>query len=250
MTPDELERALARRFGRALTEQEREILELVETDPDRLTHASFWAEEETRYPWLRRLLAAGAVAAAVRAIPSFATGRLAPPIPAGAATVEDVVVGAAEGWAKDWAGLLIKDITETTRARVVGLLDQFRLGMIDLETFQLALDKQTPFGPARAAMIARTESTRAQVAGAVETGKYLEAQGYTPRYIFLWDRIPGCNLSPTCGELDGQEIDPNDLSLVPPRHVNCMCRLNTVFDVPVKMFVTHAELEERLARGA
>lgn len=246
MTRDQLEKALARRFGRELTAQEKEIVALAETDPDRLLHESYWEEEKQRYPWLRRLLAAGAIAAAVEALPAGARGRIAPPIPSGAATIEETVIGLAENWAKEYSFNLIKGITDTTRDAVAQALDEYRLGVIDYDQFVARLAPK--FGPGRAATIARTEAARAGNMGALETGQYLAAQGYEPHYIYMYSQSEApCPSRPLCSELDGKEIEQYGPDW-PPRHYNCQCGVNVVFDVPAKTYVTPEQLEQELEK--
>lgn len=213
MTRDELERALAKRFGRSFTELQRRILAELDGEDGltRLNANEFWDEAAKEYPWIGTLLKEAAVAAAIAVLPATldAFGRQS-------------AEAAAERWAQTYSLNLIGGIMETSRQQTTATLDQWFAGQIDRQGLERQLSGI--FSPDRASTIGVTESTRAATNGQLSAGSALRDMGFTPRYI--WHQTSdyeGCG----CDELNDQEVDE---STTPPLHPNCNCYITTEFE--------------------
>jgi len=77
------------------------------------------------------------------------------------------------------------------------------------------------FGTRRAAMIARTEVTRAASMGELQVSKYLAEQGIVMKHI--WHTRQDEIVCTLCGPKDNKEIGVQIAFGYPPEHPNCRC---------------------------
>jgi SPP1 gp7 family putative phage head morphogenesis protein len=155
--------------------------------------------------------------------------RAYPYIPPFSANVDWTLVNHnAEQWAMDYAGELVKGISETTRKRIANAVaDWIQEGnaLDDLrdDIFDIISD------PSRAFTIAITESTRAFAKGNTISWKAQGVQGR--RWYTAEDEI----VCPICGGLSGT-VAAMGVSFSggiddPPAHVGCRCYLQPVVDI-------------------
>lgn len=125
-------------------------------------------------------------------------------------------------WLVDYVPMTTRAIDQTTANRIKKVIDAFRqtAGM----TSQDVADMLRPaVDPARALMIARTETVRAQTQGNVIYQGYLRERGLNYERIWITERDDiAC---PICGPLDGKKEDEwgADVAGGPPAHPNCRC---------------------------
>lgn len=124
----------------------------------------------------------------------------------------------------DWAGQysfeLVSGLNETTRAVIEDALRQFY--EIEGMTRQDFVDMIAPsFGPARAEMIAVTETTRAYNEAHRETMEEIAAAGF--EMVNYWQTSKDELVCPLCAPRDGLPEEEWDSPDWPPLHVNCRC---------------------------
>lgn len=207
----EFEGAIIRRFGRALTEQEKRILEALEEgeELDDLYAAEFWRKEDESFPWVLTMFAAFAAAHALAMLPEGVDDL-----------TRESTLGAVEQMARDAGMTLIKGINDTSREQLTPILDQWFAGGLTREELEARIG--AIFGPERAARIGITETTRISEAGKMEAVMRLVEQGLGVTAIFHQNsEYEAC----ACHPLDGTEVDWRDPSVIPPLHVNCDCEL-------------------------
>lgn len=130
---------------------------LLQTGPDQILQAIDLGNPELRAA-IESALVAGGVAGATRA--GVILRVIDRPVKSAMYNVW------AEAWAREQAGRLITAISETTRARVRGVLaDWIKAGDLDIADLKRALSGPGLFGPARASLIATTEITAAYANG-------------------------------------------------------------------------------------
>ena len=125
-------------------------------------------------------------------------------------------------WLVDYVPMETRLIDATTAERIKKVIDAYRQtsGM----TSQDVADMIRPsVDPARALMIARTETVRAQTQANVIYKDYLGQRGLNYERIWITERDDiAC---PICGPLDGKKEDEwgADFAGGPPAHPNCRC---------------------------
>jgi hypothetical protein len=131
-------------------------------------------------------------------------------------------------WLSDYVPLTTSRIDQTTANRIKPIIETYRTtpGMTidDLTAMMRPLSD-----PARARMIAVTETTRAAAQATVEYQKYLGRAGIT--MIRVWNTDADEKVCPICsGEAFGVKLDgmtedewPAEVAGGPPAHVNCRC---------------------------
>jgi SPP1 gp7 family putative phage head morphogenesis protein len=125
---------------------------------------------------------------------------------------------AARQWAADYVGLLITQITDTTRNAVRQQVATWVTNGDPLST--LIRDLTPAFGRRRAEMIAATEVTRAFAeAERIAVDSTPAVSGYE------WQTARDDRVCPVCGPLHGQRIAKGETfgGLFPPAHVGCRC---------------------------
>lgn len=152
----------------------------------------------------------------------------------------------AADWAREYAGELIKGITDTTRQRVRSIVGNW----IETEHTLPDLIRQISgiredgteeyvFSKARARLIAVTESTRSYAEGELTAARELEkASVFT--YKKIWESIPDGHRCWICESLQGQTVEgiknqfdtPVGKLDGPPAHPGCRCAVDTVPIVP------------------
>ena len=148
-----IENELKRDLDAFLDEQQERVVEAVERNRDLADDDAFWDQEEERFRqrFLSRLVQA------VQELIGLAAQDAESEVGGGvdwAGVNED-----AAAWAREYAGELIKNVTETTRASVRQAVATWIETGAELDELTQAL---TPtFGPQRAELIASTEVTRA-----------------------------------------------------------------------------------------
>ena len=126
---------------------------------------------------------------------------------------------AAWAWANQYSYELIKGITATTQQVVAQVVSQF-IATPGMTIGDLAGALETTFGPARAQMIAVTETTRAYTQANVITQDMLRDMGV--RTVRVWQTSADDKVCDICGPLDGKTEDEWGMD-GPPAHVNCRC---------------------------
>jgi hypothetical protein len=131
-------------------------------------------------------------------------------------------------WLSDYVPLTTSRIDQTTADRIKPIIETYRTtpGMTidDLTAMMRPLSD-----PARARMIAVTETTRAAAQATVEYQKYLGRAGIT--MIRVWNTDADEKVCPICTgqaygvNLNGMTEDewPAEVAGGPPAHVNCRC---------------------------
>lgn len=128
-------------------------------------------------------------------------------------------------WAKKHATELAKNLSLTSRQEIAeALVEAFEGGNLDT-LYDVAL--QQVGSPARAEMIARTESMRAANAGQRESWDQAVEKGLLPADIKR-EWIATSDACPFCVALDGKTASlsgeyPNDGGEGPPLHPDCRC---------------------------
>jgi len=122
----------------------------------------------------------------------------------------------AADWASAYSFELVKGITDTTKESLQGIVKDAIEQSQPLEDVRAAIEPL--FGPSRAATIATTELTRAASEGESAVVDTLKDQGVD--MVGTWMTREDELVCPICGDLDGTEVDPDNL---PPAHPNCRC---------------------------
>ena len=135
-----------------------------------------------------------------------------------------VIAEEAAAWAEQYAGELIRGITDTTR-KVVGRKVAEFIRTPGRTIGDLKADLAPHFGETRAQMIAVTETTRAYAAGTTFYQNALAEAGV--KMVRVWHTSRDEKVCVQCGPLDGKpeaewpaEIRSPDY---PPRHPQCRC---------------------------
>jgi hypothetical protein len=128
-------------------------------------------------------------------------------------------------WAKQYAGLLCKQMSDRTREAIRAQVADFFRDQRSMDDLTASLARL--FGPIRAELIAVTEVTRAASMG--EQGFAEELRGMGLRTTFIWQTANDDTVCPICGPLHGSKQgdgwhDP------PPAHPRCRCWINTVVE--------------------
>jgi hypothetical protein len=238
---DQLEKKIARLLGKYNRQELAKLMELMKNHPSLANiPAEFWSESQ------REL---------VKVLMPFsemvyleAAGRMLETIPIG---VDWALVntGAAD-WARSYSTLLAGQINQTSRGAVATSIRNsiaafFEEGLTvgELEA-RLAADPDLMqlftkdvmdrlgrvYGPRRAAMIARTEVTRAAVEGERGIASELRREGIN--MIEIWETRNDERVCIICGPRHGKkEGDGWTKHDGPPAHVNCRC--GTRHELPV-----------------
>lgn len=206
---------IAAELGTYLTEQERELLELMGEELV-LGNAdqTFWDDQRDSIVPALALLFAGVFSASVEQLPEKESLFIPIDIP----TVQDK----GSEWAQGYSFELVSGINDTTRDQLQSKVSQAIEADFDLEQLRESLTPQ--FGPTRAAMIAQTETTRAAIRGEIEAVAELERE-HQIVVEGIWETHPELSATgpcPICAPLDGTVqgtiwFDP------PPAHVRCVC---------------------------
>lgn len=127
------------------------------------------------------------------------------------------VLAASRDWVSTYSFDLVGGINATSQTALQGLLSDYYAGKIDFDTMTAMLESQ--FGPTRAAMIARTEVTRAFVQGQSIYNDELNSLGLdTDRQWHTTDTpCPLCE--PYDGVFESEGWDDGE----PPLHPNDQC---------------------------
>lgn len=131
----------------------------------------------------------------------------------------------ATAWAREHAGILIKDISETTRRRIRSAVAEFKNSQESYEAIRAILHD-----PERAALIARTESMIAAHAGQRMAWQRAQEEGYlSAKATVTWIATDDEAECPQCEGLDGEEarigMAFSDGTAFPPAHPRCRCTL-------------------------
>ena len=140
---------------------------------------------------------------------------------------------AARAFAVDYAdkraGELIDGLNATTTDALRGLVSQALASNWSVDTFADRIEQAGLFTDYRAEMIARTEISMAQNAGALAAGK--EAAKAGAKLKKAWrtadNPCPICEAAEAMGEID-LDADFGDAGDAPPPHPNCECELELV----------------------
>ena len=126
----------------------------------------------------------------------------------------------AADWAKTYTFDLVKDINETSITQLQDNVSAFFEQGQTLD--KLAMNIEEGFSPARAAMIARTEVTRASVQGEIGTVNEIEANS-SLKMVNTFQTENDDIVCDICSPLNGTEVDEDNY---PPVHPQCRCWLN------------------------
>jgi hypothetical protein len=143
---------------------------------------------------------------------------------------------AAANWASQYSYELVTGINSTSRNRLQTAVDAYyrevqtigelEAGLAQYDAFTSRAGRL--FGPARVAVIATTEVTRAAVEGEREIVKELEQEGVRMRPIWLTSNDELSRKCPICGPRHDQEITDG---FYPPGHPGCRCWVGHEFIV-------------------
>lgn len=133
----------------------------------------------------------------------------------------------AETWARNYGGVMISEIEETTRGDVSRIIGDAMEGGWSNDKVASALDEGYAFSDDRADMIARTETAYADVAGNVAS--YEEAGVERKRWVLGSDSCDLCQANEDAGEIDFNDTFPSG-DFAPPGHPNCTCDIIPVLD--------------------
>jgi HK97 family phage portal protein len=131
-----------------------------------------------------------------------------------------VVNGEAARWAREYAYDQVRGITDTSRAAIANAVEQFARSP-GMTVGQLSEMLTPAFGPARAKMIAVTETTRAYAEASRAAQRYLAGYGLTMKRV--WKTSADDIVCPVCGPLNGKPEGEWGGLDGPPAHVNCRC---------------------------
>lgn len=127
-------------------------------------------------------------------------------------------------WAKQYAGELVRGLTNTTQRAVREAVATF-ISTPGMTVQDLRDMLSFTFSPARAQMIAATETTRAFYEGGKEAAEELRRLGFDP--VGVWETARDERVCPICAPLDGLRENPSGgwgpNSERPPAHPNCRC---------------------------
>lgn len=210
----EWERKLARAIARCNQEALRQLLEYLGDPPDLLrVPIGFWD-------------GAGAeLLMAIRPIMEeiflYQAEMMLTTVPIG---VDWALVNAAAArWVREYGGLLIKEITDTSRRSVRDAVGDFFEDQLTMGELRGRLERI--FGPVRAETIAATEVTRAAVEGERESVRELEKHGV--EFVEIWQTENDEMVCPICGPRHGKkEGDGWTTEDGPPAHPRCRCWTN------------------------
>lgn len=195
---------------------------------------SMWTEDAER---LERILTPLVVQAAVDGARSAFTS--AQRKDAGIAVLWSLINEAVRLWAQQYAALLVRGITQTTRTAVQAAIVAWIESGEHIDA--LVGSMATILSPERARMIAVTETTRAYAEGNRRAWQETGATGM--QWMTVQDELV-CDI---CGELAGQRVgiteqfgyegrpgggDIVQFAGVPPAHPNCRCYLQPVIERP------------------
>lgn len=204
---DELERRLARALGREFGREFDELMDALGDPPDpNNLPPEFWEGKEMRGV-LDELLAGTFIVAAEIYHLEFTVGF-----------DWGLVNQDAIDWARGYTFDLVSGINNTTRGVLQSALETYyRDGLTKKELAQLL---EPTYGPVRASMIARTETTRAAVEGQRAVDRRIEQGNPNIRMVPIWLTSNSDNVCEICAPKNNQPILDG---IFPPAHPNCNC---------------------------
>jgi SPP1 gp7 family putative phage head morphogenesis protein len=206
------EKKVARLLARLLAAQRRRLLEAIglkQSGP--IPGDGFWDAENTQMSGeVRQVLLLLATAAADVSLDELDVGAVDP------AVVHQRILE----WANQYAFNLVSGINETSRETIEEALRQFY--EIEGMTRQDFVDMIAPaFGPARAEMIAITETTRAYNEAHRATIEEIEGTGL--EMVNYWQTSRDELVCPICAPRHGLPEEEWETPDWPPLHPNCRC---------------------------
>ena len=137
------------------------------------------------------------------------------------------------------AGELINDVNDTTSEGLRDLTRQAMAGQWDVDTLADKLEEAGLFSDYRAEMIARTEMSFAQNAGALAAGRAARKAGVPVKKVWTLgpNPCPICEEAASHGTID-LDAEFGDAGDAPPPHPNCMCALELVIEDGVTGYAT------------
>jgi hypothetical protein len=123
----------------------------------------------------------------------------------------------AVSWADKYTFDLVRGIGQTTMAGLQQTIPQFYEQGWNLGQLRTALERW--YSPARAEMIAITETTRAATEGERQIVAEIERQSGI-EMIPIWKTSKDERVCPICSPRDNKPIDDG---MYPPAHPNCRC---------------------------
>lgn len=202
---------LAKRLGRALSQQEKAVLDRLGFPPDasRLTPAFMAGLTAETMPFVQEAIEAHALAAAETVIGTI-TATLG----------GEIYRESVRTWAEGHAYEMSRYLNDTTRQTVGDLVVRYtETPGMTRQDFEDALNESGLFTPARASAIAVTETTAATSAGNAAAVEEARAAGLDVTETWR-TQDGGCEevCSPLDGTTRGDGWDED-----PPAHVNCAC---------------------------
>ena len=219
---DVIERKLARLLGRQFRDQIDELMDLLGDPPNPTNIPVNWWDKISKN--MRIVMFPVMVDIFIQQVSAF---------------VEKINIGVdwalANEWAINWGNKytfeLVAGITDRTREVISKSMEAFWWDGLSVSDFANMLEPT--FGPARAATIAVTETTRAAVQGELAVVNYIEIMLPNVEMIAIWQTVNDEAVCDICGprnqttaEEGGWEGDE------PPAHPNCRCWLN--YEMTVK----------------
>jgi hypothetical protein len=127
----------------------------------------------------------------------------------------------AADWARRYAAELVRNISDTSRAKITQLIPQyFEQQWTQGQLTEQIMGANGSFSRTRAEMIARTEVTNAASQGAQQTAAELARQGIVMVPIWNTRHDEIVSRCPICAPRHGKVIENNEF---PPGHPRCRC---------------------------
>ncbi len=130
-------------------------------------------------------------------------------------------------WARQYAGVLVKSITDNTRSAIRQQVEGFYRDQRSLDDLTASLSRL--FSPIRAELIAVTEVTRAGVQGELGFAEELRKMGLKTTFVWQTANDEIADNCPICGPRH-EKKQGDGWNDPPPAHPRCRCWLNTVVD--------------------
>lgn len=141
--------------------------------------------------------------------------------------VEEAASYLAEQWARNYGGVMIKQVTQSTREGVANIIANGMKSGETNETIARTIRESYTLSHERSVLIARTETAYADVAGNVAT--YTEAGVESKRWVLGSDSCEVCVGNASVGVIPFNDIFPSG-DFAPPAHPNCTCDIIPVLE--------------------
>lgn len=206
----ELEETFASKLGRRGQQVASDVIGLV-GDPPRALTADEWASIAQRYGEV--------IQPQLETIYQGSAGHLYDVL--GVGRDDDAIGSYAQRWARQHTDSLMQGVVDNSRTRLDALLTDYADGRVSAADFRTGV--RNLFSPARAEMIAATETTRAAAVAEEQTVNGLRQYGL--QFVATWQTANDDLACPLCGPLNGRK-QGDGWTMLPPVHPRCRCTVN------------------------